>query len=96
MKRAFIILGSLVLAGTLAYFIMHEEQTPEVIEIPWEPVPAESAEANTPPSPVTDKTAPADDEDVPKPVSPSREKFESDDDAEDTDDGLTIEVEEEE
>ena len=88
------ILAVAFIAG-ISYRLMQDERS-EVAS------PTPMGEATTPAPEVVPVTSPTpagptdDDEDAPKPVSPSREKFESEDDTEDTDDGLTIEVEEEE
>jgi hypothetical protein len=92
MKRALLVLGSLVLIGVLAFWLVREGASPETIEIPSEPMLVPSLD----PAPTEAPPANEEEDAAPEKPSPSREKFESDDDTEDTDDGLTIEVEREE
>lgn len=91
----FVMLAVAFIAG-ISYRLMQGKEAEGANPAPMgEMAPAPEAIPAVSPAPTT--AAPTDDdEDSPKPASPSREKFESDEDIEDTDDGLTIEVEEEE
>ena len=86
------ILGGVLLVSAFVYEWTRQTTPPETaIEIPWEPVNAEAplpAESSAPAVPDTD--------DAPVTKSVSQQRFESVDDTEDTADGVTVEVEEEE
>lgn len=92
-RTLLVILGGSLLVSAFIYGWTRQTTPPETaIEIPWEPVNAEA------PAP-TESSAPAvpdTDEDAPAAKSVSQQKFESVDDIEDTADGVTVEVEEEE
>ncbi len=105
-----LVVGGVLLVGLTAYWFVNKDAKEAVIHVSEKKVspPMKKEEATRPvesqptPQPSTTPTlmAPAttdiDEEDAPKPVSASRQQFESEEDTEDTDDSVTIEVEPEE
>lgn len=107
--RFFAIFGGLAFLIAVGYWLMNRDikEAPIFVpEIERSAVPApEPRTAVTTPTPQSVTTTPTetiptvttdDTEDAPKPVSASRQKFESEDEMSDTDDSVTIEVEPEE